>query len=129
MSPMGGGLMQLVAYGAQDCYLSGTGNNDYCVDDCFTENTKMREYNNFNCVKRTVYENGNRSFTNNKYNEYCIKIRNAEFMKFKPNNEYGYTIKCGNDDLQLALLEQKNLANKLRRDGKSITDIITNLIW
>ena len=114
MAPMGGGLMQLVAYGAQDNY-SSVYENDYCLDDCI-QWTKLsnRKYNNFDCVERVFYVDGNKSFTNNKYNEYCIKIKKTKFMKFKNNKNFSYTIQTGNDELNAILTIQLKLAIKLR---------------
>jgi hypothetical protein len=125
MPPIGGGLMQLVAYGAQDIYLK---NNDYGKDDCMDySDTSERQYNNFIVIERRFYKNGNMSFTDNKYNEYSKQFKNTKFIKFKTNYEYGYTFEYGNYSLQLALVEQKDLANKLREKQQQKTK--TKLVW
>jgi hypothetical protein len=108
MSPMGGGLMQLLAYGAQDCYLSVS----VPVDDCFLytyRNTK-RNYNNFDIVKREVYLNKNNFFTNKKYKEYCTQFTSTYYLYIKikiKDNAFSYSITRDNNELQLVLKNQK----------------------
>ena len=106
MSPMGGGLMQLLAYGAQYCYLSVS----VPVDDCFLytyRNTK-RNYNNFDIVKREVYLNKNNFFTNEKYEEYRTQFTSTYYLYIKiKDTTFSYSTKRDNNELQLVLKNQK----------------------
>jgi len=61
---VGGGLMQLIAYGAQDCYLTGGGyikhRNNYLAD--FFKYTHTRKYNNTSVLFEEVFVNNETPF-------------------------------------------------------------------
>ena len=81
---VGGGLMQIIAYGMQNNFLTNNPeitfwregrrgilnyDNLYNVDNCIEKNytpTSYRIYDNFDIVYETYYSCGNASFTNEK---------------------------------------------------------------
>ena len=85
---MRGGLLQLLAYGAQDIYLTG-GYCDYNIDYNYSKITK-REYNNFELYNVNFGRTNHRDFRNEGQplnetiqNIFDIEIVDYPFSSFK----------------------------------------------
>jgi hypothetical protein len=143
---MGGGLVQLMAYGNQTHYLYPSivtscldkdkdndkvihtipRKHEYHVDDCvkcLNYYKNGRQYNNFTVIEREWYAKGNASFTNNKYLEYVKNVQNRNFLHLfssQNNSKQQFEIKRDNCEIQLDLTRQIKLAVKLRKMNDEI---------
>lgn len=118
---VGGGLIQLVAYGAQDLY-KRMYEHEYNIDECMkvTNITGRRTYRNFEIQQISWYTNGNASFTVNKYKELNEKYNNLEFITMNFNDMLDFKIEKGNEMISKKLKEQDKKAKELRERNREI---------
>jgi hypothetical protein len=138
---MTGGLLQLMAYGCQDIFLTGQpeitffkvkyrrdsnfsmdviNGYDYKVNDCMREFVySTRKYNNF-VISRISwpYVKGNISFTECKYKELCNKYDNTDFLSSVNVKNIEFNVVKGNKDIRVKLDKQNKMSKQLREDKK-----------
>ena len=134
---VGGGLIQLVAYGAApDLFINNSSNmnffegnykinkhkHEYDVNECMTVKniTERRTYRNFKIQQINWYQHGNASFTVNKYKELNEKYNNLEFITMNFNNMLDFKIEKGNKTISEKLKEQNKIAKQLREQNREI---------
>ena len=120
--------MQLVAYGAQDVYLSSS-YSFMRPDDCrydYYSGIDERNYNNFTITTIRWYENGNKMFTENKYNELLemynkmdnliinsnLELANINIEVVKGNTEINQELERQITSAKVLVKEDLNLKNK-----------------
>jgi hypothetical protein len=126
MPPVGGGLLQLVAYGCQDIYLTSSPNITYFkigsgIDNCIEEvgQCSTRIYNNFEIRNISwINEKGNLSFTEKKYDELCKKYDNMIYLLSADLSTIEFTTIKGNVDIRKNLDKQIIMAKDLRKENE-----------
>lgn len=129
---VGGGLMQLIAYGAQD-YMLTSGSfsfyrhgekpleNVHDVDDCRYNVINIgRKYKNFQIIQLSWYCYGNASFTSIKYKQLTEECNNSQYVTVDVSN-LSFKIENGEQRMLEKLKEQKELSKKCRERNKEIT--------
>jgi len=109
---VGGGLMQLVAYGVQDIYLQSY----HKVDDCihYDNPAGRRHYRNFELREihwhNERFFNGlNKKFTFEKYKEYVNKYNGYKYLNVKSNT---ITVVQGNPEIINELYDHRVIASR-----------------
>jgi hypothetical protein len=126
MPPIGGELLQLVAYGAQDIYLTSSPNITYWnmgsgIDNCMreVERCSTRKYNNFEISQISwINEKGNLSFTEKKYDELCKKYDNMIYLLRADLSNIEFTTIKGNVGIRKNLDKQIIMAKDLRKENE-----------
>jgi len=116
MPPMGGGLIQLLAYGVQDIYLASMPRIDTCIS--YEEEFNKRKYNNFKLMKTHFYNYANSAFKEKTGNELIKKYNSYNYMQLKSDGLC--VIETGNERIVNIIKEHIQLA-KDERQKKSLT--------
>ena len=122
---VGGGLMQLVAYGAQDIYIQSQ--LDTCILNSYYTCIKERKYDNFEL--NTIYwcNKTNIRFTEKKYDELLDKYINMDYLIINPDldlKKINIEVVKGNTEISHELTRQitstKALIKKERKKRRAL---------
>jgi hypothetical protein len=126
MPPMGGGLMQIVAYGAQDCYLNC---NQTPIDSIYKSyfssieevKSSKRTYKNFHSTiiswkyECIMWKYDKPKFNETIYNKYCNKYDNLIYLLDVDFSTMNFTMVKGNKELREKLdKEYQQFTNQVK---------------